>query len=403
LSRSGAVVALALAAALAAPTQAAPATGPVAKVPAAAAPRVRAATTGRDSELVKTIAITRRRHAGQRVAMSLTPARLGTLDAGERLLLNGEVQVTLTCARPGLRRCIGRSYSFSPRVEARLVLAAGERVAAGRDAAPLSTWGALTCSAHLPNRNHHCVVVFPRIAAEIGSAGELPCAPRRCFVNLVLAAHSPHARRGDRLIVGTDRPDGSVAQDKGRLNAVEIQPGAEPAIRRSHTRRRRARALPVHENGGRRVVYSVRLPPPRRGDVLAVYARQITDIGRLPYSAYVSDEIILAPSPRAVRPSRSGPGAEGGHVTAANGFNCTQGPSQFQTPCVSSKAGVTAIRRSGNRPLYVNLVSRSKPKHTGAAPGDEARIARGGALRVIRYRPARSASSRVNGSSTLAR
>jgi len=358
----------------------------VASAEPAAAPSVRAATTGSHSELVETIPITARPRAEQRVAMSLTPGRLRPLAAGERLLFNGEVQVTLTCARPGLPRCIGRSYSFSPRVDGRLVLAAGKRTASGAGVVPLSTWGSLECSAHLPDRNHHCVLVFPRIAARIPSLEALPCAPTRCFVNLVLAAHAPAARRGDRLIVGTDRPNGTVAQDKGRLNAVEIAPGAEPTVARASSRRRRSRALPVHENGGRRVVYSVRVPAARPGDVLAVYAKQVTDIGALPFAAYVSDEIILARRPRVVHPARPSPGAEHGYVTEANGFNCTQGPSQFQTPCASSKAGVIAIRRATGRPYYVNLVSRAKPKHTGASPGDVARIDRGGSLRVIRYR-----------------
>jgi hypothetical protein len=360
--------------------------GATASPPGQPAAPVRAATTGNNSELVKTIAITRRRGARPRVAMSLTPKLLGPLAEGERLLLNGEVQVTLTCFRSGLPRCIGRSYSFSPRVETRLVLADSESATEGPDAVPLSSWSSLTCSAKRPNRNHHCVLVYPRITTQVGALDELPCQPDSCYVNLVLQADNPTARPRDRLVVGTDRPDGSVAQDKGRLNAVEIAPGAVPQVTRTETRRRQSRKLPEHENGGRRAVYSVRMPPPRAGDVLAVNASQVTDLGHLPYTAYVSDEIILARSPSAVRPSRPSVGALNGNVTEANGFNCTQGRSQFQTPCTSSKAGVIAITRSSDRPYYVNLVSRSKPKHTGASPGDAARIDSGGYLRVVRYR-----------------
>jgi hypothetical protein len=363
------------------------------------APDVRAVTTGNHSELVKTIPITRRRRAAQRVAMSLGPGKLGPLAAGERLRMNGEVQVTLTCYKPGLPRCIGRSYSFSPRVEARLVLADGGRVASGAGTMPLSTWGGLVCSAQRPNRNHHCVVIFPRISAEVPGPGSLPCRPERCHINLVLAAENPSAEPRDRLIVGTDRPNGTVAQDKGRLNAVEIAPGASPKVDHFRTHRRRSRRLPVHENGGRRVVYSVRVPGLRANDVLAVEAGQVTDIGALPYTAYVSDEIVLARTPSAVRPASPSVAALRGYITEANGFNCTQGPSQFQTPCFSSKAGVISIRRdsvgAGGHPraLYVNLVSRTKPKHTSASPGDEARIRRGGFLSVVRYRPGGSASA----------
>ena len=363
------------------------------------APDVRAVTTGNHSELVKTIPITRRRRAAQRVAMSLGPGKLGPLAAGERLRMNGEVQVTLTCYKPGLPRCIGRSYSFSPRVEARLVLADGGRVASGAGTIPLSTWGGLVCSAQRPNRNHHCVVIFPRITAAVPGSGSLPCRPERCHINLVLAAENPSAEPRDRLIVGTDRPNGTVAQDKGRLNAVEIAPGATPRSDRFRTQRRRSRRLPVHENGGRRVVYSARVPGLRSGDVLEVEAGQVTDIGALPYTAYVSDEIVLARSPSAVRPASPSVAALRGYITEANGFNCTQGPSQFQTPCFSSKAGVIGIRRAAvnrggqRRALYVNLVSRAKPKHTGARPGDEAKIRSGGFLSVVRYRPGGSASA----------
>jgi hypothetical protein len=362
-------------------------------------PDVRGVTTGNHSELVKTIPITRGHRAAQRVAMSLGPRKLGRLEAGEQLRMNGEVQVTLTCYKPGLPRCIGRSYSFSPRVEARLVLADGARVASGSGAIPLSTWGGLVCSAQRPNRNHHCVMIFPRITATVPSASALPCRPARCHVNLVLAADNPDARPRDRLIVGTDRPNGTVAQDKGRLNAVEIAPGAAPRVERFRTTRRRSKRLPVHENGGRRVVYSARVPGLREGDVLAVEAGQVTSISALPYTAYVSDEIVLARTPSAVRPASPSVAALRGYITEANGFNCTQGPSQFQTPCFSSKAGVIGIRRSspdrGGRPraLFVNLVSRSKPKHTGARPGDEARILRGGFLNVVRYRPSAPGSS----------
>jgi hypothetical protein len=380
--------------AAAAASLAAAAGGTQSQAPAAAGlSAVRLATTGSHSELVDTIPISRHRRAEPRVAMSLGPRALRPLRRGEQLRLNGEVQVTLTCVRKGLPRCIGRTYSYSPRVEARLVLGATRRATRGRAAIPLSTWGGLTCSAHLPNRNHHCVLVFPRITANIGAAAGLPCQPARCHVNLVVAAHNHDARHGDRLIIGTDRPNGTVEQDKGRLNAIEIPPGRSPAVTRFRATRRRTRTMPVKEDGGRRVVYSVRVPGLRRGDVLAVEARQRTDISHLPYAAYVSDEVVLAARPRATRPPKPSVTPEQGYITEANGFNCTQGPSQYRTPCVSTKAGAISIRRTSRgrhgrlRPLYVNLVSRSKPKHTQEVPGDVAKLLHGGFLSVVRYRP----------------
>jgi hypothetical protein len=74
-------------------------------------------------------------------------------------------------------------------------------------------------------------------------------------------------------------------------------------------------------------------------------------------------------------------------VTAANGFNCTHGASAYRTPCVARKAGALPIvRRPGHGPYYLNLVSRSKPKHSGGEPGDVARVLRRGFLAVTRYR-----------------
>ena len=393
---NAALVAVALAVAASLGLSGAPPTGQ-------AVPPVRAVTTGNHSELVKTIPITRRRGAKPKVAMSLEPGTLGPLATGEQLRLNGEVQVTLTCYAPGLERCIGHSYSYSPHVRTRLVLASSAKATSGPKATPLSTWGGLTCSAHRPNRNHHCVLVYPKITASIGPQANLPCRLARCFVNLVLEADHGGAGPHDRLIVGTDRPDGTVSQDLGRLNAIEIQTGADFSLARYRSARRRTRTLPIKEDGGRRVVYSVRIPALRRGDALAVQAHQVTDLSKVPYTAYVSDEMVLARSPHAVNPARPSLARLRGYITEANGFNCTQGPSQFQSPCTSVKAGAIEIRRTAldrrgqPRPLYVNLVSRSKPKHVSAAPGDVARVDAGGSLSVVRYRSrsARSASSRA--------
>jgi hypothetical protein len=146
-------------------------------------------------------------------------------------------------------------------------------------------------------------------------------------------------------------------------------------------------------SGGKRVIYSVRMPRLDRGDILVARARETTAIGHLPYSAYVSSEVILAGAPNATHPSRLAKRATllRGRITEANGFNCTQGPSAFSTPCVTKKTGLIVIRRNvvshrgRPKPLYVNLVSRSFPKLARAGPGDRARIRRAGGLEVKRF------------------
>jgi hypothetical protein len=206
-------------------------------------------------------------------------------------------------------------------------------------------------------------------------------------VNLVLRATNRRAQRGDRLVVGADERSGTVRRNKGRLAAI-VAPGAvAPSVWRVPTTRLRHRELPERQDGGLRVVYSLRLPTLRRGDAIAAIARQTTDIDHLPYAAYVSDQLVLARSPNAVRPARPSPAEDAGYLTAANGFNCTHGHSAYRSPCVARKAGAVGIIKAPRRGrYYVNLVSRSKPKHAPGKAGEVARVLPRGFLDVTRYR-----------------
>ena len=199
-------------------------------------------------------------------------------------------------------------------------------------------------------------------------------------------------------MIGADRPDGSIDQDFGRLSALVAPKRPRPRPVRRHTRHRRHRSIPLSANGSarKRVVYAVRMPRLKRGDVLRVNARQRTAIGQLRYNAYVGSEVILAGRPRATRPSRvakrAAPEGLHGRITEANGFNCTQGQSAYRTPCLTQKAGVLEIvhdavdRRGRPRPLFVNLVSHVSPKLVRARPGDRARVRLSGHLEVTRFR-----------------
>ena len=348
---------------------------------------VRAATSGPRPELVRTIAIGRPGREVPRVVMSLDPTELGPLQPGATLRLDGEVQVSLTCVDPQLPRCIGRTYRFSPDVAGQLVLAPDATSTSAPFALPLGSPRRVRCRAEpIADRNHHCVLVFDDVA-KVPAESDVPCAVGSCFVNLVLRASARQAVPGDRLVIGADERSGAVRQNKGRLAAVVIRPGVQPRVWQLRTTRIRHAELPELEDGGLRVVYSVRLPSLLRGDVIAATARQVTDIRRLGYAAYVSDQLVLARSPDAVRPPQRSAAAEGGHVTAANGFNCTHGPSAYQTPCIAPKAGATwIIRQPGPGPYYLNVVSRSKPKHVAGQPGDFASILPRGFLEVTRYR-----------------
>jgi hypothetical protein len=345
---------------------------------------VRAATTAPGAERVRTIPITR---AGDpTTVLSLDPGQLG-LRSGGTLHVYGEVQVSLTCIDPSLPRCIGSTYRFSPVVEGGVVLGPNSAATSEPSSVPIGGRQTVRCRAQpIADRNHHCVLVFDEVA-QVPDRSRLPCRPRSCFLNMVVSAASPRAQSQDKLVIGADERDGRVRRNRGRLAAVVIPAGAAPAPWTARTARVRHHELPELQDGGLRVVYSVRLPALRRGDVLAARASQVTSIRRLRYAAFLSDQLILARGPDAVRPASPSPAANGGYLTAANGFNCTQGPSAYRTPCLARKAGaIEVVGPATQGPYYVNLVSRSKPKHSTGRPGDFARILPRGFLDVTRYR-----------------
>jgi hypothetical protein len=229
---------------------------------------------------------------------------------------------------------------------------------------------------------------------RVRKPGRLPCSPSGCRLNMVVAAHHRRARGGEVVVIGADRPDGSIEGGKGRLNAAVVRRGrgVETVVRR--TSKRRARALPASFDGGQRVVYSQRVSGLQAGDVLVVRATQRTRIKQLPY--FVAGKIVVSARRNARTPGRLARRivSRRGTATETNGFNCTLGPSAFRSPCRTRKAGLAVVQRTPRdargrrRPLYVNLVSRSFPKraqarHRGYPP---ARILADGGLTVVQLR-----------------
>jgi hypothetical protein len=313
---------------------------------------------------------------------------LPRLKPGDRVRINAEVTVTTTCVE-GLERCVGRPYSFDPKLRAWIEMA-GSPARRGRR---VSTPVGLQCQQTRPNRNHHCPLVTGELL-RIGSVGRLPCAPSDCRLSMVVGAHHRRARRGEVVVIGADRPDGTVEGGKGRLNAAvsRRQRGVETVVRR--TTRRRARRLPASFDGGQRVVYSQRIPGLEAGDVVLARASQRTRIRQLPY--FVASKMIVAARPNARRPGPLGRRvvSRRGTATETNGFNCTLGPSAFRSPCRTRKAGLAVIKRTPAdgrgrpRPLFVNLVSRTFPKRAQARlrAYPPARILAGGGLTVTQLR-----------------
>lgn len=373
------LAALAIGAALAAP-----ATG--SSKPAAEEPQVRVATTGNNSELVKTLPISRRRGAAPRVVMSLGPKALPDLAPGDRLRLSAEMQVTVNCNYES-PRCVGPIYHYDPKVRARLVLAANEGATGGPGAMPLGRPVRETCTQHKPHREHHCVLVFTGTAVDLANPGRLPCPLDACYVNLVADAHHPGAGGGDLIMVGGQRPDGHIPQDRGRINAIRYRNATAADFATVSTERRlRTRLRPDFR---RRVVYSRRLDRLRDGEQLAVSASIKLDISPLRYALRDSTRLILADSPRATKQSAFVKRRTHirGEISENNGSNCTQD----EDACTSRKVGVLEMRRDSVDgqgdpvPLYVNLVTVVGPKVLRAHPRDRVIVRRRGGIDVTRF------------------
>jgi hypothetical protein len=102
-----------------------------------------ACTTGKNSELKETIAITRHPGRDRRLVMRLAErhgrsfTRLPKLRPGDRLRVTAEVEVTTDCetANPA---CVGSPYGYAPIVTATLLLT-GDR-GRRRPTEPLCRW-----------------------------------------------------------------------------------------------------------------------------------------------------------------------------------------------------------------------------------------------------------------------
>jgi hypothetical protein len=351
------------------------------------------ATSGHNSEKIETYEIERNARRSRSVAFTISPKQLPDPSDGGLIEANGEVTLTTTCV-DGSERCIGRPYGYSPEVGMRLILTGKKQGVGGKTSVPISRRVSRTCRQDRPHRNHHCPLVIESSKLRVPDVRKLPCKPARCRINMVVDASDGKAKDGNVIVVGADRPDGGIDQDKGRLNAVVYGRGAD----RGETRRSASpvsKQIPMDAEGAadQRVIFSVKVKHLERGDVLIARGRHLADISHLPYSAFVSGELIVttkrdaAESRGLARKTISYRGS----MSAVNGVNCTQGRSDYQSPCLTRKAGLARVQRDvENRkgrdvPLFVNLVSRSFPKLSGSGGGDAA-IIRGGFLEVRRLK-----------------
>jgi hypothetical protein len=353
---------------------------------------VRFATTGDHSEIRDRVPIAQRKWGRKRVAMTIGPARMPMLHRGDILRTTAEVQISTTCIDFKAARCIGGHYTFSPREDARIVISNRRQGTSGRDAMTIAQTESVRCHQRRQNRNHHCVLVFPPKATKIRHPHRLPCRPDACHLNLVLEADYPNARDGQVILVGADTPNGTVRQDKGRLNAIVLRRHVGPKLLQAS--KRRSRSVPIAPSGktGRRVIYSQRVNHLRKGDVLEVTASHLATISSVPYPVFIGTTVILTSGRHDVVATGIARGVTTAHgITEQNGFNCTHGPSAYRSPCRTRKAGAVMIRRDIRRhghpaPLYVNVVCAGKAKRATPRSGDHLHVKRSGSLVVRRFR-----------------
>jgi hypothetical protein len=353
------------------------------------------ATTGHHSELVRSVPIATAPGSNERTAMSLGPDRLRRIEVGDRMRVSGEVQVSTTCVDRG-PRCVGRRYEFNPTISARIVLSnTQEPIGAS---IPLSETRSVLCKQRRPNRNHHCTLVFPNVETSITDLATVPCPDNACYVNLIVGASHRKARRGNRVVLGADRPDGGVVQDKGRLNVVQARSDVAAPTEQSSGELVNA-TLPLNEGKKvkRRVIHSVPVPAPRKKEVLAFDGDYLATIDPLPFNTFLSTRVTVGETPTSTEPTGLAKSSvqSRGEATEPNGFNCTQGRSGYQTPCTVPKAGAIRITQNAVDPatgqpatLYVNLVAWAKPllaRRVRGAP--QVGLAPLNGLRVARYGP----------------
>ena len=282
--------------------------------------------------------------------MSIGPGALPTFHRHDILRADGEVQITTTCVDLGTPRCIGRHYGFSPREDARIVLANRREASGGEGTKVIAETHSLRCHQERPQRNHHCVLVFTPKPTTIRHPHRLPCRPSTCRLNLVVEADHKHARDGQVIVIGADTPDGTVRQDKGRLNAITLHKHVPPP-KRYRTANVRSHSIPIAPSGkaGRRVIYSERINNLRKGDVIEASARHLVTIASLPYPSFVGTDLILSRGPHSVSPTG-----------VAKGAVSTAATSPRQTASTAPMAPArTAVRAAPRRPAPCASVTPS--------------------------------------------
>ncbi len=350
--------------------------------------KVKVGSTGNFPELVEKIPITEPdRPRDWRVVMSLGPrsetdSPMPDLKPGDLVEVFVEVEVTTDAAEASNPGLIGLAYDYDPNIEARLLLAAGSRTTAAEKGRAVSIgkgWQG-TCT----QAKHHEVIVL---------AGKQLTVPRQGlgwsganFVNVVLSATSPKAKRGNVLLIGENEPTKTVDQNTGGIRVVRFRPASQIKTASSKVSKPLVGAVRVAKKPT--VIFSVPLKDLKKDEQLLVRGRLVADGGDVGYTARLSSTLYLATSSKELEPGGQAQEIASwkGNISKENGFNCVKGSG----PAAQDKFGVLRISKDARNTAYVNLAATSAaPTLPNSTPGDLLPIRDGSFLEVIRYPPER--------------
>ena len=343
----------------------------------------------KEAEIAKTIRITKPGNLKPKSVVALASEDLGPIQAGDTVRGLAEVEVSVTCTEPS-SQCIGKIYKFSPKVVGQLIIGDSKKDRRGQQVGRTKS---VTCAQDYPNRNHHCVLVFDREAVARSNCGS-------CTLNVVMTASHRKAKRGNVLVIGADANDG-VKQGKASISAAVFRTDpANLSPRRLVSTDVRKRSVPVvdkNQSSKETVIASLRMDRLEKGEEVVVEARARTDIRGLGYNVLTQGELLISEGPLSTE-NKGVPVlavTKNGKVSVQTGFNCTQGKSAFDNPCLTYKVGAFEMLKPGRTkpnndkgpyvPLYVNLVAGASAQFGGNhRSGDKVRV-RSVQIKALRY------------------
>lgn len=348
-------------------------------------PRIRVGSTGNKPEAVDRVPINKAGDPGKprKVVMSLgaasdTDLPMPDLQPGDRLRIFAELELTTDYEdgnHPGL---IGHPYSYAPKLEAKLLLAADKETnepKAGKAISLGEAWRG-KCS----HQRHHEIVRFADVGFEVPKRGLPWSGPS--WINLTVASAHPEAHSKDVMLVGQNEKEPVVDQDVSGIRVVRYRQDSGQDEKPERETRLLERGVPVAKQ--RVVVLSKKLEGLKEGEQLLVRGRLITNAGPVGYPTRISTCMFMANDQSDVEPKGHAQEVSSwkGHLSKQNGFNCLVDDG----PKASEKFGVVRVMKNARRPLFVNMVAvSSAPFRDPTVNNDRLPIEDGSFVEVVRF------------------